>query len=120
MTAVKLFDDKMMIARKKDKIILTGHMNEKDGLYNIPIQKTRLQDDHYVRPQCHAAIYSRTQFSNMKKGTSTLHKRTISHKVTSFPPDLKTLHKLAMHNAFEQDIDHVLKNDKKGSKLFTN
>ena len=37
-----MFDEKMMIARKNNKTILTGHRNERDGLYDIPIEKTCL------------------------------------------------------------------------------
>jgi hypothetical protein len=112
-----IFDKKMMTAKKEDKIILTGHRNHKDGLYDIPIQKTRLQEDHYVRPPRHAAIYRRTQFLNTKKGISTINKRTSSHHLTTFPPDLKTLRELVMHNALDQYIKHVLKQDKKFQRV---
>ena len=114
-----MFDEEIMIAQKNNKTILTGRRNERDGLYDIPIEKTCLQDDHYVRPKSHAAIYSRLQFTNVKTGTSTLIIRTSRHKVETFPPDLKTLQKLAMHNAFKQDIEHVLKNDKKFQSIHT-
>ena len=105
------FNDKIMIAEKNDKIILTGYRNRRDGLYDIPIAKTTMQMDHFESPQPHAAIYTamhKKMMTPCKQNTSRK-KPNISN---SLAPDLQSLHILAHDNEFDQTIEHALKQDK--------
>jgi len=68
-----ILNKKKLLAVKNDKIILEGHRNYLDGLWDIPIQKTRLQQDNYINPAHHGLQYD-------KKSTISNHIFTIEIK----------------------------------------
>ena len=54
MIIAQLFQIKnKIVAIKEDEIILEGIKNYLDGLWDIPIEKSRLQSDNYNDPTLH-------------------------------------------------------------------
>ena len=37
---------------------MTGTRNQSDGLYDIPIEKVALSENHYEMPRSHPALYT--------------------------------------------------------------
>ena len=62
-----ILDNHKLLAIKKDKIILQGRKNYLDGLWNIPIQKAKLQADNYIFPKQHGFQYNQHSKNILKK-----------------------------------------------------
>ena len=54
---VKL-NSKTLQATKNNKIVVTGIRNHQDGLWDIPVWKEKLQDNHFVAPKAHGGMYA--------------------------------------------------------------
>ena len=73
-----------MYTIKKDEVILQGKLNSSDGLWDIPIHKTTIQDETYAKSQSHCLPYVVTknnyikQYIRTKKQTKERKKRRIS------------------------------------------
>ena len=53
---VVLTPDRLDVVKNK-KIILTGHRNRHDDLWDIPITKTTLSHNNYLAPQTHSSLH---------------------------------------------------------------
>ena len=65
------FTKHKMSVNKDKETILTGYRNYSDGLWDIPIHKTKMQDNNYNKPNPHPAMYSTRQPHFTIKDTST-------------------------------------------------
>ena len=69
-----------MLAIKKNKIILRGCRNYLDGLWDIPIEKSRLQSDNYNNPAIHGFQYKNQSSNNIQRNCATKEKQTKKDK----------------------------------------
>ena len=97
------FDETKMKVHKNEQLIMTGTRNEKDGLYDIPIEKVNLSQDHFKMPRSHPALYKnrsrKSTISGIKKQLWQADQR-INLLSKAFP----CMHILASHNECDQMI----------------
>jgi len=70
-----ILDKNKMLAIKKNEIILRGRRNYLDGLWDIPIQKSRLQSDNYNDPTIHGFQYKNQSSNNIERNYKTKEKK---------------------------------------------
>ena len=75
-----ILDKNKMLAIKKNEIILRGRRNYLDGLWDIPIEKSRLQSDNYNNPTIHGFQYKNQSSNNIQRNYETKEKQTKKDK----------------------------------------
>ena len=60
-----------MYAIKENEVLLQGKRNLINWLWDIPIQKSRVQENSYEEPERHGLTYSKQKNNFIKQGTST-------------------------------------------------
>ena len=73
-----LLTKRYLTAIKYKRIVLKGHRNIYDGLWDIPIQKTILHQNNFRMPNSHSAIYAVRKNDDNEKCCITSHKKIIS------------------------------------------
>ena len=61
-----VLNKKKLLALKNDKVISEGNRNYLDGLWDIPIHKTQLQQDNYINPAHHGLQYNDNKSYNLQ------------------------------------------------------
>ena len=61
-----VLDKEKLLALKNNKVILEGDRNQVDGLWDIPIHKTKLQTDNYIDPSYYGLQYSDNNVYNLQ------------------------------------------------------
>ena len=56
-----------MHAIKEDEVLLQGKRNLTDGLWDIPIHKSIIQEKHYKEPQRHGLTYTTPKTNSIKQ-----------------------------------------------------
>ena len=93
-----VIDNIKMLAIKEDELILRGHRNYLDELWDIPIGKTRIQSEKYNVPLHHGLQY-RQVTNNVKKNVT--EKTTETKKKDYFFPIFSGLNELIEVNECE-------------------
>ena len=81
---------KKLVARKNDNMMLRGERNHRDGLWDMPIQKTELQTDNYKPPPMHAAMYSSKKLDPQRLFNTTKNKKKIKLRMAQRIPILSS------------------------------
>ena len=55
--ALFLLNKRKLMAVKETQVILEGSRNCSDGMWDIPVYKTNIQDANYATPKIHPSIY---------------------------------------------------------------
>ena len=96
------FDKNVLEVHKDNHLILRGTRNYSDGLWDIPITKSKIQSGHYPLPQIHPSLYQRRD-NNPPTSTASYFSTKRRHK-----PALHTIFEgmdsLITDNEFEQSI----------------
>ena len=66
---------------KNNKIILKGHRNRRDDLWDIPITKTALSHDNFCVPRTHSGLYLQRRLSRYTKTTRPTTLRKVSTSI---------------------------------------
>ena len=105
-----ILDKTHLTAVKNDNIILQGVRNPTDGLWDIPVHKTKMTSHNFQLPHTNAGMYK----SAKKLITSPVKQEKIKaparHKIH---PDFQSLNYLIDHNICDDQISRQISNDKK-------
>ena len=111
-----LLQKKKLYVLKNKKIVLQGHRNPTDKLWDIPIQKSQLHASNYVEPTTHAGLYlSKNKPSNSVPLLSKA--KAKKYKKSTYNHSLQSSNDIIDSNDFDNAIHKQLQLDAKNYKL---
>ena len=102
---------------KNNKVIMKGIRNTSDGLWEIPIQKTKMTENACTNPVIHSSLYCKRIMNEISQHIPTPPSSKKHHKI---PTHLRHMASLAITNDFENAIDRQLHEDNKQPHVYNN
>ena len=96
-----IIDKDQLVVSKNNNIILKGHRNTRDGLWDIPIQKANITTNCCLKPPTHSGLYQNRSPKSNKINTITSSKQ----RRVNIPTHLNNLGTLAEDNYFNNIIE---------------
>ena len=116
-----VLDKQKLYALKNKTVIMEGIRNQEDGLWDIPIQKTTLQSDHFAPVPSHGGLYATSLTKHHSTQKIQYKCENASNMSTSTPYNhlFSGLDSLIESNQTDQAIDYQLRQDSKNLQKVT-
>ena len=106
-----LLNKRKLLAIKEKQVILEGSRNYSDGLWDITIYKTNIQDSNYFTPKIHLSIYpSRNEeaINCIITNNKQIYQKSEEFKL---PPEFQRFNRLIDDNINNMYIDNQMRKD---------